>query len=246
MDKILFGSYYINGKAAPPGSSWGNPDTGSSAILLTIGNTVAGKEIEWAKVSPTKYVATRTGILGISWQRLSALGLVKGVPVEIDGKHFVCRLPEVSPTKDFPSEWDYIVTLLGNLDKHLHWKGIGFWTQSFDDGLFSLTQGGSASKAMRFRPKTDIVCNVGFRPILEATDEEVSSIEVGETVTVYAGGKVIAGTCLSQTDYDVAIASHSVQKSVSGVFVVKNKDEVIIDREKISWIQKGAVVTGVK
>lgn len=242
MDKILFGSYYINGNAVPPGSSWEK----SSALLLTIGNTVAGKEIEWAKVSPTKYVATRTGILKISWRRLSTLGLVKGIPVDIDGKHFVCRCPEVSPIKGVSSEWDGIVTLLGNLDKHLHWKGVEFWTQSFDDGLFALTQGGSASKAMRLRPKTDIVYNVGFRPILEAIGEEATSIEVGEVVTVYAGGKVIAGTCISQTEYDVVITSHSVQKSVSGVFVVKNKDEVIIDREKISWIQKGAVVPEVK
>lgn len=246
MDKILFGSYYINGKAAPSGSSWENPDTGSSAILLTIGNTVAGKEIEWAKVSPTKYVAARTGILRISWRSLSILGLVKGIPVEIDGKHFVCRCPEVSPTKGVPSEWDGIVSLLGNLDKHLHWKGIEFWTQSFDDGLFSFTQGGSASKAMRLRPKTDIVYNVGFRPILEAIDKEVPSIGVGEFVTVYAGGKVIARTCLSQTDYDVVMASCSVQKGVAGVFAVKNKDKVIINREKISWVQKGTVVPEVK
>ena len=59
-----------------------------------LGDTCPGFEIEWVHLNGL-YVAKRNLRSSISWDALNAEGLIFGKEITIDGRPFLCRVPQI-------------------------------------------------------------------------------------------------------------------------------------------------------
>lgn len=223
METIYFGSLYMRNKAAMPGRNYavykGKPE-------MTIGDTVAGKEISWFKADGL-FVSAKILAYGISWYDLNVLGLITGKRVSIDGKPYILRLSGKNP--DGGDEWD---TILDNL--YMHYDETALWdpNQTYhwtqvareDEFTHKILRGGCASRSYISRDIYDGAKEAGWRPILEPIPPQLCDMQK-KWVKVIGNFGDVQGVLVSYTDYDIVLAvpGEIPETAVCGRFCAKLK-----------------------
>lgn len=223
METIYFGTLYMRDKAAMPGRNYavykGKPE-------MTIGDTVASKEIPWFKADDL-FVSAKILAYGISWYELNILGLITGKRVSIDGKPYILRLS--GQNSDGGDEWDTILdALYKNYDATVLWdpKQTFHWTQVAreDEVTHKILRGGCASRDCISRDIYDSAKEAGWRPILVPIPPQLLDMQEKRVKVVGKFGDV-QGVLVSYTDYDIvlAIPGEIPETAVCGRFCAKMK-----------------------
>ena len=99
--------------------------------VLSIGNTVPGKEITMVEVNG-QLIADRLLCTKISAIDLEEQGFSFGKEVLIDGRRYLCRLLKVGVRRGAPNEWDAALDATSDDNELWHWKEGFFWGQEGD------------------------------------------------------------------------------------------------------------------
>lgn len=160
-----------------------NPIDGGNCVSantsnFTVGDTVAGKElqwIEWTKADGTKMLVCDRGlIVNISWNSINAAGFITGKEITIDGQKYKMRSLTGSNGASGTygagcnNEWDQLLDAVGESNDLIHWNKMYSWCQE-------VYSGGSGSRSIRgyfsARSYSGYAANpnagVAFRPALE-------------------------------------------------------------------------------
>ena len=121
-----------------------NPIDGGNCVSantsnFTVGNTVAGKElqwIEWTKADGTKMLVCDRGlIVNISWNSINAAGFITGKEITIDGQKYKMRSLTGSNGASGTygagcnNEWDQLLDAVGESNDLIHWNKMYSWCQ---------------------------------------------------------------------------------------------------------------------
>ena len=223
MEVKNFGTLYIRRKAASVGRNYA---LYKNRPELSIGDTVAGKEIPWVEANGL-LVADKILVYGISWYDLNVLGLITGKRVSIDGKPYNLRLSGQTP--DGRDEWDAILdSLYEQYDRSVFWdpKGTYSWTQIAwkNDGTHKILRGGVETRGLISYSIYTALKTTGWRPILEPIQLPLCDMQKKR---VKVDGKFgdVQGILVSYTDYDIvlAIPGELPETAVCGRFCAKLK-----------------------
>ena len=170
MEKSKFGTVYHNDKACEPGLCFINSNK------IDLGDSVNGKEISWVKYKDM-YIADRCVSTAISWNKLNEQGFVYGVPVKIDGRHYLCRCLKIGTRKNEDCEWNDILRELGDSNVIWNWRHMYFWGQEvpatkpnrrqIHRDSYRVVRGFYSARAWDCNLTTNQGVFVGFRPVLE-------------------------------------------------------------------------------
>ena len=181
-----------------------NPIDGGNCVSantsnFTVGDTVAGKElqwIEWTKADGTKMLVCDRGlIVNISWNSINAAGFITGKEITIDGQKYKMRSLTGSNGSSGSygagcnNEWDQLLDAVGESNDLIHWNKMYSWCQE-------VYSGNSASRAIRgynsarnclYHDATSAYSHIAFRPALEVLNSapkvSPSSKDYGECAT---------------------------------------------------------------
>ena len=196
--KVL-ATLYLDGKPANPGA----PRSGEQ---ISIGDTVAGKEIPflpWGK----GLVATLPLCNNISWNELNEMGFATGKVIKIDGRYFLCRLLRIGHGLGDPNEWNDILSVYGNVTTTYWHPGLQFWGQEAPTGATGCHLARGVQSVYKL-PDDAISPIVGFRPFLEPFEPlSVNSRHVGKEVRLFGEGGSITGILKSSDEYDFVVES---------------------------------------
>lgn len=241
MEILKLGSIYYNNAAHKPGLLLvGSPN-------IDFGNTVPGKEISWVK-NKYLYIAVCCVCTAISWNQLSEQGFIYGTPVEIDGRHYLCRSLKVGARKNEACEWNEILSELGDSNDLWHLKRQYCWGQeaSPKDPEKRMVWGynGNDRKRTSYHASVQIPA-IGFRPVLEPLPPTLSNFDglVGSRIRVYGpNGLMIPSILIGADDYDltprplIPLPAKSDWAIRKGPIATVNRDVVryVCEEEKIS------------
>lgn len=128
--------------------------------------------IRWVEVNGI-LIADRVIMSNVSWRQLDIEGFVEGREFTIDGKKYICRLPEVGRYECVEgasgSEWSRALAQTSREDDLWHWKGMLFWgREQCGDARIdeSHTRGVYSPDAQVIMGKDTEVETLGFRPVL--------------------------------------------------------------------------------
>jgi len=164
VKKRVMGSLYFNDTPVDVSSEY-------DGQLLTIGDTIPGKEITWVEVNGL-LIADRCVCTHISGFQLKSMGYANGKPVEIDAQRYLCRLLKVGTAPDVPNEWDAALDATGEDNGLWHWKGALFWGKETDEKPtpYRALRGYVSARNFEHALESNRFANPGFRPVLETLD----------------------------------------------------------------------------
>lgn len=230
-----FGTLYFNGRPQNSGALFNKQP-------IALGDTVAGKELEWVKIG-VGYVAASVVCGSISWDDLNSVNYVFGIPIEIDGLWFLCRCLHTGARKGDPNEWDAILDVAGDDDNIWHWKGASFWGQETTDKSRQKSARGSdgARFWMALAPNRRYT-KLGFRPILEPLLPGTTDISklLGRRVSLIdRNGELITGDLESFDDYDLVLdAAFPLPDESSWATIREGK--IILSRPEV-WLKEKTI-----
>ena len=231
----FLGTLYLDGKPANPGA----PRSGEQ---ISIGDTVAGKEIPflpWGK----GLVATLPLCNNISWNELNEMGFATGKVIKIDGRYFLCRLLRIGHGLGDPNEWNDILSVYGNVTTTYWHPGLQFWGQEAPTGATGCHLARGVQSVYKL-PDDAISPIVGFRPFLEPFEPlSVNSRHVGKEVRLFGEGGSITGILKSSDEYDFIVESteqlkqHAFERGIESLYWAKliGDKTVVAKKSSIVW-----------
>lgn len=161
-----------------------NPIDGGNCVSVntsnfTVGNTVAGKElqwIEWTKADGTKMLVCDRGlIVNISWNSINAAGFITGKEITIDGQKYKMRSLTGSNGASGTygagcnNEWDQLLDAVGESNDLIHWNKMYSWCQEVYSGNsdYRSVRGCSSARGCGNSSASDTSTYIAFRPALE-------------------------------------------------------------------------------
>lgn len=161
-----------------------NPIDGGNCVSantsnFTVGNTVAGKElqwIEWTKADGTKMLVCDRGlIVNISWNSINAAGFIAGKEITIDGQKYKMRSLTGSNGSSGSygagcnNEWDQFLDAVGEADSLVHWNKMYSWCQDvwYNNSDYRSFRGYYSARYCGSNSATNASTAVAFRPALE-------------------------------------------------------------------------------
>lgn len=240
MDKLKFGSFYIDGRPEFPVLC---PDLRFPATTnIFIGDTVEGREMLWVKLGDL-FIATKCACAGISWDALNEHGYIFGYPVQIDGKQYLCRSLQVGTKKDQPNEWDACLNAYGERDDFWHWHKY-FWGQETSPSNYAdrIVRGLRTARKRDAFSSMDRWASIGFRPVLEPLSpipEDVSCF-IGKRVWIYGPqGSRACGVLISVDNYDLVLGEASGPFPIGGSQWIKIEGTTaVMARSSLVWIKE--------
>lgn len=146
--------------------------------VLSIGNTVPGKEITMVEVNG-QLIADRLLCTKISAIDLEEQGFSFGKEVLIDGRRYLCRLLKVGVRRGAPNEWDAALDATSDDNELWHWKEGFFWGQEGDVQIQipcgRAVRGCHSARFWDSSSATGRNVGVGFRPTLIPLDDDTST-----------------------------------------------------------------------
>lgn len=147
---------------------------------FTVGNTVAGKElqwIEWTKADGTKMLVCDRGlIVGTTWNNINAAGFITGKEITIDGQKYKMRSLTGSNGSSGSygagcnNEWDQLLDAVGESNDLIHWNKMYSWCQEvyyYNSDCRSL-RGYTSARSYNGGAYTEsMTAGIAFRPALE-------------------------------------------------------------------------------
>ena len=161
-----------------------NPVNGGNCVSVntsnfTVGNTVAGKElqwIEWTKADGTKMLVCDRGlIVNITWNSINAAGFITGKEITIDGQKYKMRSLTGSTGasgtngKGCNNEWDQLLDAVGESNDLIHWSNMYSWCQEVyysSSGCRSI-RGYNSARDCNYYGAANSGTYIAFRPALE-------------------------------------------------------------------------------
>lgn len=161
-----------------------NPIDGGNCVSVntsnfTVGNTVAGKElqwIEWTKADGTKMLVCDRGlIVNISWNSINAAGFITGKEITIDGQKYKMRSLTGSNGASGTygagcnNEWDQLLDAVGESNDLIHWNKMYSWCQEVWTGNSDCRsfRGYNSARSYSSSNATGSGTGIAFRPALE-------------------------------------------------------------------------------
>ena len=175
------GTLIVNGTqhAMPTNPIDGGNCVSANTSNFTVGNTVAGKElqwIEWTKADGTKLLVCDRGlIVNISWNNINAAGFITGKEITIDGQKYKMRSLTGSNGSSGSygagcnNEWDQFLDAVGETDSLVHWNKMYSWCQDVwysNSGCRSI-RGYNSARNCGSNYATSTFASIAFRPALE-------------------------------------------------------------------------------
>lgn len=181
-----------------------NPIEGGNCVSentsnFTVGDTVAGKElqwIEWTKADGTKMLVCDRGlIVNISWNSINAAGFITGKEITIDGQKYKMRSLTGSNGSSGSygagcnNEWDQLLDAVGEADSLVHWNKMRSWCQEvyYSNSDCRSIRGYSSARNFDSNYATSTYADFAFRPALEilnsAPKVSPASKDYGECAT---------------------------------------------------------------
>lgn len=236
MEIIELGSMYLNGQAMKPGCLC------SESANITIGDTVAGKALEWAQYK-NLLVATHCACFNISWEELNRICLIFGAPIKIDGRPYLCRSLKLGATPQESNEWEDTLAKLGADAKAWDWKNKKFWGQESSANLpfYRVLRGGPDPTHWWSYPPAARESNIGFRPVLEYLPSESTKPEdlLGKSVVAYGPmGISVRGKLVAYDSYDLVVESnYHLYKDC--FWAARDGARITVDRASVVWLKEG-------
>lgn len=189
-----------------------NPIDGGNCVSVntsnfTVGNTVAGKElqwIEWTKADGTKMLVCDRGlIVNISWNSINAAGFITGKEITIDGQKYKMRSltgsngSSGSNGAGCNNEWDQFLDAVGEADSLVHWNKMYSWCQDvwYNNSDCRSVRGFNSARYYNYGNAAGTSTSVAFRPALEVLN---SAPKVSPSSKDY-------GNCATAPDITVAV-----------------------------------------
>ena len=189
-----------------------NPIDGGNCVSVntsnfTVGNTVAGKElqwIEWTKADGTKMLVCDRGlIVNISWNSINAAGFITGKEITIDGQKYKMRSLTGSNGASGTygagcnNEWDQLLDAVGESNDLIHWNKMYSWCQEvyYSNSDYRSFRGYNSARNYNYNHATVAFTYVAFRPALEVLN---SAPKVSPSSKDY-------GNCATAPDITVAV-----------------------------------------
>lgn len=189
-----------------------NPVNGGNCVSMntsnfTVGNTVAGKElqwIEWTKADGTKMLVCDRGlIVNITWNSINAAGFIAGKEITIDGQKYKMRSLTGSTGasgtngKGCNNEWDQLLDAVGESNDLIHWSNMYSWCQEvyYSNSDCRSVRGYSSARNCGDGLATNTGTFFAFRPALEVLN---SAPKVSPSSKDY-------GNCATAPDITVAV-----------------------------------------
>lgn len=225
---IKLGTQYLNGIQLNAGLPY-------EEGILTIKDTVPGKELQWVKTGDL-LVADRCICTAISWDDLNRMGYIFGRAITIDGKKYICRSLS-GGTRNAPNEWDKILDEVGDDNNLLHWKQRYFWCQEMASSEKKRVVRGYRNARYRhygWANTQDI--RVGFRPVLEhvvAIPSDLAPLVGVQVRIAIPDWPNIVGILVGYDDYDLVLRTRYPLPPVNCGFVRRVGEKVIISRKYI-------------
>lgn len=161
-----------------------NPIDGGNCVSVntsnfTVGNTVAGKElqwIEWTKADGTKMLVCDRGlIVNISWNSINAAGFITGKEITIDGQKYKMRSLTGSNGASGTygagcnNEWDQFLDTVGESNDLIHWNKMYSWCQEvwYNSSASRSVRGSSSARVYSYCNAASAHTDFAFRPALE-------------------------------------------------------------------------------
>lgn len=161
-----------------------NPIDGGNCVSVntsnfTVGNTVAGKElqwIEWTKADGTKMLVCDRGlIVNISWNSINAAGFITGKEITIDGQKYKMRSLTGSNGASGTygagcnNEWDQLLDAVGESNDLIHWNKMYSWCQEVwtSNSGFRSIRGYYSARSYYYSDATGTSTSFAFRPALQ-------------------------------------------------------------------------------
>lgn len=209
-----------------------NPIDGGNCVSVntsnfTVGNTVAGKElqwIEWTKADGTKMLVCDRGlIVNISWNSINAAGFITGKEITIDGQKYKMRSLTGSNGasgtngKGCNNEWDQLLDAVGESNDLIHWSNMYSWCQEvyYSNSDYRSVRGCNSARGCGGDPATYPSTSVAFRPALEVLN---SAPKVSPSSRDYGNCATAPGITITVKDddgdkYTGVVKLDGVQKS---------------------------------
>ena len=166
-----------------------NPINGGNCVSantsnFTIGDTIAGKElqwIEWTKADGTKMLVCDRGlIVNISWNSINAAGFITGKEITIDGQKYKMRSLTGSNGASGTygagcnNEWDQLLDAVGESNDLIHWSNMYSWCQEvyYSNSGCRSVRGYSSARYYYSSFATGAGAYIAFRPALEILNSE--------------------------------------------------------------------------
>lgn len=161
-----------------------NPVNGGNCVSVntsnfTVGNTVAGKElqwIEWTKADGTKMLVCDRGlIVNITWNSINAAGFITGKEITIDGQKYKMRSLTGSTGasgtngKGCNNEWDQLLDAVGESNDLIHWSNMYSWCQEvyYSNSDCRSVRGFNSARNYSDGGAANTYSGIAFRPALE-------------------------------------------------------------------------------
>lgn len=236
MEKSRFGTVYHDDKACEPGLCF------TTSNKITLGDSVDGKEISWAKYKDM-YIADRCVTTAISWNKLNEQGFVYGVPVKIDGRHYLCRCLKIGTRKNEDCEWNDILRELGDSNVIWNWRHMYFWGQEESprdpDRRMVWGYNGNDRKRSSYFATVQIPV-LGFRPALEPLPPTLSDFDglVGTRLRVYGpNGFMLPSILIGADDYDLTLRP-LIPLPANCDWAIRKGPMATVDRDAVRYICK--------
>ena len=180
------GTLIVNGTqhAMPTNPIDGGNCVSANTSNFTVGNTVAGKElqwIEWTKADGTKLLVCDRGlIVNISWNNINAAGFITGKEITIDGQKYKMRSLTGSNGSSGSygagcnNEWDQFLDAVGESNDLIHWNKMYSWCQEVYSGNSDCrsVRGYGSARSCGYSGATSTRSGLAFRPALEILNSE--------------------------------------------------------------------------
>lgn len=167
-------------------------------------DTIMGKELSWVIVD-NKLIAKHCLLRDLSFTCLRAIGLTEPQTIQLDGRDFIMRLPQVGRAPGLPNEWDSALDAAGSSDNIWHWSDMRCWgSDRFTriDGLRPVR--GETARGWFYAGVEDWENN-GWRPVLEPVPVDLDWNLIGKTVSIWKGQDILDGQLVDYNDYDLCL-----------------------------------------
>lgn len=142
---------------------------------IMLGDTCDGEGISWIKPDGMGVlVADRVLLSSVGWDTLDLFGLADGRILRIDGRDYLCRMPQVDNSnnnqkeKKKKGEWESIIAATSEDNSVWNWERMSFWVNGpATDAGFYPVRGNLGACYSGLYYKMNQLDVVGFRPLLE-------------------------------------------------------------------------------
>lgn len=143
---------------------------------ISFGLAPSSQAITW--IMPNKFnllIADRVLLGKISWDDLNRIGFTFGTRIEVNGCHFLCRLPQLGAEEGELNEWGQFLDAVGtDSDDLWHWLDMYFWGSDISKekpGHCAISGYSNSRNWFHCNSSEHLQC-IGFRPILEPLESD--------------------------------------------------------------------------